>query len=144
MEAFVETVLQVTTHIIQDVVVKLLAHVDVQWFGTLQGVSTYKVFIRKYLLRCWEAFNHGGGITTCLRRLQTLGKFEHERCLFDFLFLVLCEQMKHVGAGMLHLLGDPATDPSCHLSVALEKVQVPFAQALRRTRYGCVDACQHR
>lgn len=151
-QEFFNKTAQISHHITSEVSAGLLENenISVGWFCSKEGLLTCKVFLRKYLLKCWEFFNSNKNsrIGKTLSFLKKSGEFVHEECLFDFIFVVsyeqltkVCEIMKMYKESNISL---KKTDFNKLFTTSLELIRPKLIKALQNSRHGCVTDCQLR
>ena len=109
-----------------------------KWLYSDIGISTRRVFIRKYLLRYWEFYNDNGDSVIGKRfdNLKQYGSFLHSECLFDFIFMVVCEHVKHVCYQMCKKY-----QKSENLDIPLQETITKITPRLRHVLTLCKHGC---
>jgi hypothetical protein len=146
-QGFAKTMLDFCNTVTKSVLISLSSkkNIDIAWFCSTEGVLTCKVFIRKYLLKCWEFYtlNDKSEVSDCLDILKSTGSFHHNECLFDFILIVVYEQVKKVCFIMRRdRMTIDTDDGNCTiLTLCLLLIAPQIEKALSTCKYGCLENC---
>jgi hypothetical protein len=139
---FADTVVQFSTSVTADMVEALSAKHGPAWLRTAQGQLTSKVFLRKYLLRCWEVYldDRDSTMAQFLHRIVTEGQFEHLGCMFTCLFTITYQHYTWI-TRLLTPVVEPTHSPTAldleHLGRLLQTVAPPLLTVLQNTDVRC-------
>jgi hypothetical protein len=144
---FVDSMVQLTNQVSSSIFSGLLQQpsIDITWFFSQQGTLTCKVLLRKYLLRCWDLFikNPSTQLGQILQYLKKNGHFNHDQCLFDFVYLVSYEQMMSacmIANTQCDSLFD-SVDTKDLFTMCLMVLKPKLTRALQNSRHGCDQTC---
>lgn len=151
MSDFVSNILDFCSHSTEEVVLimfKAKPEIEFAWFNTASGNMTTKVFLRKYLLKCWEFYNQNpnSSIAVKINNLKQQGEFSHNQCIFDFFITVIYEQIVQTCKIMQKVSRETLTKEKNNVEIlmrmALMSIRPSVTKALNGCRKGCIVDCQ--
>ena len=147
---FYNSMVEVSNSIAHEIISKLLKETDfnIKWFCSKQGLLTCKVFLRKYLLKCWDfsSLNIDSKLSKIFTFLKNSGEFNHDECFFDFLFTVTYEQLTYTCNEVKNNITEynkvsKNKDIEDFLLLYLVILKSKLLIILKNSRHGCKPTC---
>lgn len=146
---------RVVYEIIRNIVTKKKT-LETNIFHSEHAPLVCKVILRKYMLSYWEFSMNDNKTSNTVTYLKKTGDFIHDQCLFDFMFIVIyeqmlyiCRMMKNNDTNVEQMLqqkrGRTGNESIDEISVPiLTRLKPALVNALLTSRHGCLTDCQKK